>query len=332
MENSIIIAGERIAQGTQKEVRLKISEFYTAYPVYIPVIVTHGVEEGPALFVTAAIHGDEINGIEIVRRLVTKINPKELRGTVLCVPVVNIFGFYTMSRNLPDRRDLNDAFPGIQKGSPASRVAYILFEEIIKKCDYGIDIHTPQVKRIEIPHTEADLSNRDAHQLARAFGTPVVINTAGPEKSLQNSAASADIPTIVFSGGEVLRFHENVTEQGVDGIHNVLAYLNMIEFEISKPEYSIIVQESRSVQTQQGGILCVNVNPGGLVYQGDLIARVTNPFGRDVELIKAPETGLIISASTNPLVNPGNEVCAYVMLDKSLGIVEEALRNRKQTE
>ena len=328
MENSLIIAGERIEQGTQKEVRLKISEYYTAYPVFIPVIVTHGVEEGPALFITAAIHGDEINGIEIVRRLVTKINPEELRGSVLCVPVVNIFGFYTMSRNLPDRRDLNDAFPGIQKGSPTSRVAYILFEEIIKKCDYGIDIHTPQVKRIEMPHTEADLSNRDAHQLARAFGTPVIINTAGPEKSLQNSATSADIPTIVFSGGEVLRFHENVTEQGVAGIRNVLAYLNMIEFERKKPEYSIIVQESRSVQTQYGGILYVNVHPGGLVYQNDLLARVTNPFGRDVELIKAPETGLIISASTNPLVNPGNEVCAYVMLDKSLGVVEEALRNR----
>lgn len=365
MEQHIIIAGEQISNGTLREVRLKISEFYTANPVYIPVIVIHGVEEGPKLFVTAAIHGDEINGIEIVRRLITNISPEELRGTLLCVPIVNVFGFYTMTRNVPERRDLNAFFPGITKGSTASRIAFILFEEIIKKCDYGIDLHTPRANRFELPHTEADLSNREAHHLARAFGASVIIDTPGHEKSLQNAATRAEIPTIVYSGGEVLRFHEDVTEKGVKGILNVLAYLEMVDSDPAgpregaknsstrlagpdksgvlgvsregqagerpgEPEFSIIVQESRSVQTQQGGILYVEVQPGELMYQGDLLARVTNPFGKDVEPIKARETGLVISTSTNPLVNPGNEVCSYVRLDKSLGMVEKAMQKKRR--
>ena len=330
MEGNLVIAGEHIPQGTQKEIRLKISEFYTANPVYIPIIASHGVEDGPTLFITAAIHGDEINGIEIVRQLITRIDPERLRGSLLCVPIVNIFGFYTMTRNVPDRRNLNNSFPGSKKGSTSSRIANILFDEIIMLCDYGIDIHSPRVKRFEIPHTEAGLSDRESRQLARAFGTPVIIDDPGQEKSLQSAATQAGIPTIVYSGGEVLRFHERVTELGVTGILNVLSHLDMIDDGRIEPDYSIIVQQSHSVQTQTGGILYVCVKPGDLVYKDDLLARVTRPFGREVEHIVSPETGLIISTSTNPLVNPGNEVCAYVKLDKSLGIVEKAIMKQAE--
>ena len=328
MNSSLSIDGKTILPGTQTEVYLKISEFYTHNPVYIPVIVSHGNTEGPKLFVTAAIHGDEINGIEIVRRLVSRIDPGTLNGTILFVPIVNIFGFYSMTRNMADRRDLDDCFPGIKKGSAASRIALILFEEIISLCDFGIDLHTPKANMLEILHVEADLSNREAHHLARAFSTSVIIDTPGKENSLQNAASGSGIPTVIYSGGEVLRFHEQVTDKGVLGILNVLSYLEMIEHEIRKPEYSIIVQKSRSVQTKSGGILHIDAQPGDLLYAGQEVAQVMDPFGSDVERIIAPESGLVISVSTNPFVNPGYGVYAYVMLDRSLGIVEEAIRKR----
>jgi hypothetical protein len=326
MNNTITIAGKEIQPGTIHEIKLKISEYYTANPVYIPVVVINGNEEGPRLFITAALHGDEINGIEIASQLITSINPETLNGVLICVPIINIFGFYTMSRSMPDRRDLNETFPGSPKGSPAARIAAILFEEVIQKCNYGIDIHTPRANRFEMPHIEADLNNREAHQLARAFGTPLIINAHGPEKSLQNTATSSGIPTIVYSGGEILRFDEKTTEQGVTGIHNVLSHLEMADFERKKPEFEIIVQKSRSLRTLTGGILYIHVKAGDLIYKGELVARVTHPFGKDTEHITAPETGLIISASTTPLVNPGNEVYSYVILDKSLGIVEDTYR------
>jgi len=324
----LVVVGKKVEPGTRREIPLRISEFYTANPVYVPVVVIHGAEAGPAVFITAAIHGDEINGIEIVRRLIQTLDPGKLRGSVLCVPIVNIFGFYAMSRYLPDGRDLNRAFPGMQKGSPASRIAKILFDDIIQLCDYGIDIHTPRIKRFEIPHTEADLTNRDAHQLARAFGLPVIINTPGVEKSLQQAANSAGIPTIVLSGGEVLRFHETVNRQGLQGILNTLTELQMYDGERIQPEYSIIVREGTPVQTRRGGILHVDVRAGDIAYEGDHLARVTNPFGETEEHITAPETGLLISISKNPLVNPGNEVCSYVKLDKSLHLVEQAVNRQ----
>jgi len=332
MKNIVLyVAGKDVEPGSKKEIRLQISEYFTGNPVYIPVVVVHGAETGPKIFITAAIHGDEINGVEIIRRLITFIDPEKLRGTLFCVPIVNIFGFYNMVRNLPDGRDLNHHFPGSEKGSGASRIAYTLFNKVIKLCDYGIDIHTPRIKRYEIPHTEADLASREAHQLARSFGLPVIINIPGREKSLQHSANEAGIPTIVFSGGEVLRFHEKINSSGLKGIFNVLADQDMYDVEKTKPEYSIIVRKGKSIQTRHGGIIYVEVSAGDLVYKGERLARITSPFGREVEDIYMPETGLIISVSTNPLVTPGNEVCFYVRLDKSLPIVEKAFQKRKDT-
>lgn len=329
MNEDIIITGEKISPGSKREISLKISEFYTSNPVYIPVIVAHGVDEGPKIFITAAIHGNEINGVEIVGRLSSEIDPGALKGSILFVPIVNIFGFYTMQRNTTDRRNLNSSFPGIEKGTPASRIAYILFEEIIKKCDYGIDLHTPRENRYEYPHVKADLSINRVHQLARSFGSRIIINTPGDAKTLRHSANEAGIPTIGFFGGEVLRFHDDITISGVTGLKNVLSGLGMIDHQVVSPKFSIIVKKNRSILTNEGGILYVFAKPGTIIYKGDQVAKVTNPFGQEIESIYAPETGLVISASTNPLVNPGNEVCSYVMLDKSLGIVENAVGKDK---
>jgi predicted deacylase len=325
MNEPLNILNEKVAPGTLKEIPLKISEFFTSNPVFVPVVAIRGENEGPAVFITASIHGDEINGVEIVSRLIQFIDPGKLSGTLICVPIVNIFGFFTMNRYFVDRRDLNTVFPGNMTGSATSRVAKIIFDEIIQKCDFGIDIHTPRVKRYEIPHVEADINNQSTRWLAKAFDIPVTINTPGLEKSLQNTASSVGIPTIVYSGGEVLRFHESVTEKGLSGILNVLSELKMYEIEKTKPEYSIVVKEGKSVKTRHGGILYISARAGDIAHKGDVIAKVTNPFGKTVEKVKAPETGLLISISKNPLVNPGNEVCSYVKLDKSLKLVENAL-------
>ncbi len=327
MNNIIEIVGEKIEPGSQTPVMVKTSEFYTGNPVKLPLVITHGAEKGPKLFITAAVHGNEINGTEIVRRLNAELDPERISGTVICIPIVNIFGFYSMKRKMPDGRDLNRSFPGIEKGSSTSRIAKLLFEEIISKCDYGIDIHTPRMNRFEIPHTEADIHNEAVFRIANAFGLPIIINTKGPEKSLQNTATEAGIPTIVYSAGEILRFHDNITQKGVDGILNVMHEIGMINVKINKPEFSVIVRESRSIHTKRGGILHTRIHTGHLVYQDDQIGSVLNPFGYEVEEIHAAENGLIICISTNPLVHPGDEVCSYVKLDKSLGMVEDALKN-----
>ncbi len=325
MGKELEIAGEKISPGKKQAVNLKISEFYSGNPVNIPVIVTRGKSDGPVLFVSAAIHGDEINGTEIVRQFNALLDPEEIRGTIVCVPIVNIFGFYSMTRIMPDNRDLNRSFPGSEKGSATSRIAKILFDEIISKCDYGIDFHTPRSKRFDLSHTEADIDNEDAFRLAKAFGQNIIIKTSGPLKSLQNSATSTGIPTIVFSGGEVLRFNKSTIRNGLQGLINVLIDLDMKDGEMIKPEYIIIVKESRQVHCLKGGMLRINVNTGDLIYKDNLLGKVYDPYGHAIEEIKAPENGIVISITTNPLLNPGNEVCSYVMLDKSLSMVEHTL-------
>ncbi|MCP4724452.1 MAG: succinylglutamate desuccinylase/aspartoacylase family protein [bacterium] len=327
MNDILEIIGEKIEPGTRKPVMVKTSEFYTGNPVRLPIVITHGKEKGPKIFITAAVHGDEINGTEIVRRLNAKLDPEQLSGTVICIPIVNISGFYSMQRKMQDGRDLNRSFPGIEKGSSTSRIAKLLFEEIISKCDYGIDLHTPRMNRFEIPHTEGDTFNEAVFRMARAFGLPIIIHTKGPEKSLQYTATEAGVPTIVYSAGEILRFHENITQKGFEGILNVMHEVGMIDFETTNPDFSVIVQESRAVHTKKGGILHIKVLTGQLVYEKDPIGNVLNPFGFEVEDIQAQENGLIICVSTNPLVHPGDEVCSYVMLDKSLGVVENAIKN-----
>jgi uncharacterized protein len=316
------IGGRPIRRGTVEQIFLKVSEYYTATPVNVAVTVVRGKEPGPTIFLTAAIHGDELNGVEIVRRVMTSVAPDRLRGTLICVPVVNRVGFLTHTRYLPDRRDLNRFFPGDPMGNAAARTAHVLFAEIVSRSRYGIDLHTASVRRTNLPHIRADMSNKKVRRMARAFGTEIVLDSPGAPRTLRAAATRAGVPTIIFEAGETFRFQRNMVARGVAGIRNVLAALKMTDDVPREPRFQVIVKVSAWIRSVRGGIADILVRPGEIVYAGGEIASITNPFGREVSMVRSPMTGLIIGTSTVPTVNPGDAICNIAKLEKTLGTVE----------
>jgi len=291
------IGGRDIRRGTIEQILLKASEYYTATPVNVPVIVIRGSERGPIVFLTAAIHGDELNGVEIVRRVMTGYTPQQLKGTLICIPVVNRVGFLTHTRYLPGRRDLNRYFPGSPEGNAAARYAHTLFTEIVTRSRYGVDLHTASLGRTNLPHLRADMACKDVRKLARAFGTEIIIDSPGPPRTLRHAATTA-------------------------GVRNVLAALGMTQDTRREPRFRVIVKVSEWVRSVKGGIADIVVRPGEIIYAGEEIASITNPFGREVSMVRSPLTGLIIGITTMPMVNPGDAICHIAKLEKTLATVE----------
>jgi uncharacterized protein len=323
------IAGTKIEPGEYKELSLKVSEFYTSQPVSIPVFVKRGMEDGPILFVTAAIHGDEINGVQIVRNLIIELRDRDIKGTFIGVPVVNRFGFIMHQRDLPDNRDLNRAFPGSSNGSLAARYANRVFDEIIKKCTHGIDLHTAGTSRTNLPQVRCDIKHEEARRLAQAFGSTVILHHPGGKGTLRRAATDAGIPTIIFEAGETFKFERDVVALGKRGVLQVMRALGMIEFDAQPPQYQVIVKQSSWVRADRGGLLDVYVRPGDVVYEGDEIGVITNPFGREKGSLKAPFNGLVIGRVTLPLVSPGNPIAHLVRLEKApLALVEKFMEHR----
>jgi predicted deacylase len=322
------IAGMKVAPGRRKDVKVRISEFYTATPVFIPVTVVHGTRPGPVVYLTAAVHGDEINGIEMLRQLGTAVDPKRLVGTLILVVIANPIAFLNMSRDLPDGRDLNRFFPGRDRGSMASHIADALFTKIVRLADYGIDLHTAATGRTNLPHVRADMRSPVLRRLASAFGCEVVFDMVGEEGTLRRAASEAGVPTIVYEAGEPLRFQKKLIQRGLEGIENVLADLKMYEFERTSPAFQLVVDDHRWVRAQKGGILQLNVKPGDIIEKGEDIAVNTKPFGTEVSRIKAPYTGLVVGCTTLPMVIPGSAICHLVALEARYRVLRKVLERR----
>lgn len=316
------VGGRLVRRGAVEQIFLKVGEYYTATPVNVPITVVRGRARGPVLFLTAAVHGDELNGVEIVRRVMTSMSPGDLRGTLICAPVVNRFGFLTHTRYLPDHRDLNRSFPGSPEGHAAARTAHILFQEIVTPSQFGVDLHTAGARRTNLPHVRADMSHRKVRRLARAFGSEIIIDTPGLPHTLRAAATRAGVPTIIFEAGETFRFQRAMVARGVAGIRNVLVALGMIEPPAREPRFQVIVKVAEWIRSTRGGIAEIMVRPGELVYEGQEIARITNPFGREVSAVRSRLTGLVIGTSTVPMVNPGDSICHVAKLEKTLRTVE----------
>ena len=323
MAEELKIGGKIIHPGEIQEILLKISEFYTAQPVNIPVTVVRGVDEGPRVFLTAAIHGDELNGVEIVRTIMTELDPKGLKGTVLCTPVLNRWGFLSHSRYLPGRRDLNRYFPGDPQGNLAHRVAHKIFTEIVQKAEYGVDLHTAGAGRTNLAHIRGDLDNEKVRRMAKAFGTEIIMDQPAAGGTLRAAATRAGIPTIILEAGETFRFQRGMVARGTAGIRNVLADLGMIQHPIQEPRFQVIVKVSEWIRAERGGILDIRVKPGDLIYEGTGVAVVSTPFGREVTTLQSPLTGLVIGITTIPLVQPGDPICHIAKLEKTLHTVEK---------
>jgi predicted deacylase len=302
------IGGFAVPPGARREIRLKISESYHGAPVHIPVMVIRGREDGPRLFLTAAIHGDEINGTQVIRRLLFGRDWADLRGTLVCAPVVNIFGFFTHSRYLPDRRDLNRSFPGSPAGSHAGRIAHRIFNEIVAKCDFGVDFHTAAVRRTNFPHVRADWKSPGVRKLARAFGAGVILDRGGEPTTLRSAASAAGVPTIVYEAGETFKFQRSAVRSGVSGTLNLLARLKMIDHTPSDPGFELLIRDTTWVRADRGGILAMRARPGAVVEAGRILAVNTSPFGRERNNIRAPFAGIVLGTTTWPSLNPGDPV------------------------
>ena len=326
-------AGNLVPPGEKREIYLKVAETFLSTSQAIPVTVIHGAEPGPVGFVTAAVHGDEINGTDIVRRLILELDPLLLKGTLIAVPVVNIPGFLEQSRYLPYHRDLNRFFPGKKKGNNAERIAHKVFSEIIQKCDFGVDLHTASHGRLNLPHIRGDLGKARVRELSRAFGSTVIVNSAGLEGSLRRSATDSGVPTILFEAGETGKFSRSVSLAGLRGVLSMLEAMGMWKVSEKgrrKPPFQVIVQQSEWIRTEKGGILDLAIRPGDVVYQDDIIGEILNPFGRTVTELHAPLTGIVLGISRAPLTIPGAGVVHIARLKKTLARVERSVRPRKR--
>ena len=314
------IGGHLVGPGDSKTLELHVGKLYTHTPITIPVRVISGKTEGPRLFVSGAIHGDEINGVEIIRRLLSHKSLKKLCGTLVAVPVVNVHGFISHSRYLPDRRDLNRSFPGNEHGSLASRLAKLFTQEIVEKCTHGIDLHSASGHRFNLPQIRAYLDNDETLKLAHVFGAPVILDSNLRDGSLRHSVVEEGKPFLLYEAGEVLRFDEFSIRLGVAGILSVMRILGMLSGKPYKPRFNtFIANSSKWVRAPQGGILKADRPLGSHVSKGDLLGKIASPMGEGEMTVESPTEGVIISIIRLPLVNKGDALFHLARLEGSEG-------------
>lgn len=289
----------------------------------MPVHVIRGKKPGPCLLVCAALHGDEINGVEIIRRLVGLSQLKRIRGTLIAIPIVNVYGFIHLSRYLPDRRDLNRSFPGSESGSLAGRLANLFMREIVEKADYGIDLHTAAIHRDNFPQVRATLDDPETRRIADAFHAPLLIDAALRPGTVREAAIRMDIPWLVYEAGEALRFDEVSIRAGVRGIVNVMREIGMLPKSRSKHAFvPRVVKSNFWLRAPQSGILRLTVALGTPVKRGDVLGYVADPYGTNELQIIAPDGGIIIGRTNLPLVHEGDAMLHLARFRNTVSISE----------
>ena len=307
-----------IPAGTKETVNLPVSVTSDHTPITLTVYVAHGRRPGPTMFISAAIHGDEIIGLEIIRRLLRTHSLNNLKGTLLVVPVVNSLGFMSHSRYLPDRRDLNRCFPGSREGSLAARLAYIFMKEVVKKSDAGIDIHSAAIHRSNLPQIRVSPGHSGTMALAKAFSAPLTLTSKLRDGSLRFAAQEVETDVLLYEAGEGLRFDEFAVRAGVTGILRVMHHLGMIPQKgISKPKHQPIMSTSSYwVRAPAGGLLRTFKTNGEQVVPGDILGIVSDPFGEVEKEIIVKEGGMLIGRTNLPVVNEGDALFHIAKLKK----------------
>ena len=299
------LLGETIPAGSTRRLAWAGTEQFEGVGIDTPVLVAHGAEPGPVLCLTGAVHGDELNGIEIVRRVLAHLEPGALGGTVIGVPIVNIQAFRDGSRYLPDRRDLNRHFPGSPHGSAASRIAHSLFTAVVQHCDALVDLHTGSFERINLPQLRADLSHAGVAALARGFGATVVINSQPREGTLRAAATQAGIPTVTFEAGGPAQLEPEQIVHGVRGIRALLDTLGMVAQTRPWTDREATYLDSSWVRAERGGILMSVVELGSEVREGEILGRLIDPITNKTTPIQAPGAGRVIGMARNQVLMPG---------------------------
>ncbi|EKE85272.1 succinylglutamate desuccinylase/aspartoacylase family protein [Idiomarina xiamenensis] len=316
------LADQRIAPGSRHSVSIPAARLYNDTPMDLHAEVFHGIKEGPTLLVCAAIHGDELNGVEVCRRLLSQVDPKTLHGTLIIVPVVNVFGFIQQSRYLPDRRDLNRCFPGSERGALGSRLAYLFSETLVKSATHIIDLHTGAIHRSNLPQIRVNTENEAALAMAEAFGSPVVLHSRDRDGSLRSLANELGIPLILYEAGEALRFDYAAINAGVNGVENVMRLLKMIKGRRRKRVTPVVAYRSTWVRAERDGLVIPKVELGQVINKGQVIAQTVNPHGEETYPIKSLVNGILIGITNIPVANEGEALFNIAQFDAE--VVDDA--------
>jgi len=302
------IAGRSIPPGRRATVALPMTNMPDHTPVALALHVVHGARPGPVMFVSAAIHGDEVIGVEIVRRLLRHPSLNGISGTLLAVPIVNAFGFLSHSRYLPDRRDLNRSFPGSAAGSLASRLAYSFRTEVVARSSYGVDLHSAAIHRSNLPQIRVSPGQPEALRLAQAFAAPVTLTSRMREGSLRATATQAGVTVLLFEAGEGLRVDETAVRIGIAGILRTMAAIGMLPASAAPRIRAATVhcQKSDWLRAPGAGLMTPMAEVGDRVTAGAVLATISDPFGEtEVELV-SPKAGILVGRAHLPLVNEGD--------------------------
>jgi predicted deacylase len=321
---TISIGGVRVKPNEQQCIMIPLPNLYHSEPVLMPTHVICGSKTGPSLLVTAAIHGDEINGIEIIRRLLQFKTLRAMRGNLILVPVVNVYGYLYQSRYLMDRRDLNRSFPGSSSGSIAARLAKVLVTELIAHATHLIDLHTGALHRDNLPQIRASLHDPETLRLAKAFSAPVIIDSRQRDGSLRQMAADLKKPLLLYEAGEALRFDETSIRLGVKGILNTMRALKMLDVAtIKNTKAPSVVASTHWVRAEVSGNLQSNKKLGAHVTKGEVIGTISNPFDLSVREIRSPYKGIIIGLCKLPPVHEGQALFHIALLEQGEDLSEQ---------
>lgn len=305
------ILGVEVAPGKSATVTFEVAKLHTRNTLDVPIIIERSKKPGPTVLITAGIHGDEINGVEIVRQIIAKgINiPKT--GTIICVPVINVFGFLNMDRLFPDGRDLNRVFPGIENGSLASRVAHFVMKELVPHVDFVMDFHTGGADRFNAAQIRIVENDAKLTQLAHVFGAPFIYYSQNLNKSFRNACAKVDVPMLLFEGGKSFNIHNTITNTGVNGAKRVLHHFGMLrsKYKVSKPKVdAVVITDSKWLRAKYSGMFKASVAINSYVEKGDVIANITDPYGSFNHFVKAPNNGYIFNVNESPIIYQGDAI------------------------
>jgi len=310
-KDTLSILGHNIPLGKSKTINFNIAKLYTSTKVEIPIIIERSKIPGPTVLITAGIHGDEINGVEVVRQVIAKKINKPAKGSIICIPVLNVFGFLSMNRFFPDGRDLNRVFPGTKNGSLASRFAYQFVNQILPVADYCLDFHTGGSSRFNAPHIRVDPKNEKLVALAKVFNAPFTLFSKNLDGSYRATCAKKGINILLFEGGKSQDSNRDIAREGVFGVMRVLSYLKMLEttFDIpDKTEDSIIINKSFWMRAKYSGLLHIKIPIGKQVEKGEVLATITDPYGKMRHVVKASHNGYIINVNEAPIVYKGDAI------------------------
>lgn len=305
MAKVITINGKSVQPGERRYVDLPIARLPTHTVIDLPVYVSRAIEDGPTLLLTAGLHGDEINGVEIIRRLIADRSLKPARGSVIAIPVVNIYGFLQQARALPDGKDLNRSFPGSSNGSLAARVAHAIVGEILPLIDFGIDFHTGGASKDNYPQVRCVIGLPQNLALAQAFAPPFILNSKLIDRSFRKAAHRRGKSIIVYEAGESLRFDENAIQQGIDGTLRLMQHFGMVN-QAPPPQEIRIFDKSTWVRARVSGLFRTHQQPGTRVVRGQLLGTITDPFGESQIKIHSRQNGYIVGINNMPVVNAGD--------------------------